>query len=341
MKLGELVERLGGNLVQGSPETELVGVDAPETAHRQDLVFAENPAAAEQALQCGADAIVLKPGCAASLLATARMAVVEAPNPRLWFARAAQLLKVPEAPTGVHPAAIIGQDVEIGEDVSIGAGAIVGQAARIGRGTRIEAGVIIGKFAQIGENCHLQPRVVLYPGVILCNRVILQAGSVLGSDGFGYVRDHATGAYTKFPHQGDLVIEDDVEIAANCCIDRGALKETRIRRGTKLDNLVHIAHNTDIGEDCIIAGQVAVSGSSTLGRGVIIAGQVGVGDHVHVGPGVIIGGQAGIFSGKTVTNDGLKPGTVHFGTPARPLMQVMREMAVVSKLAKKKTGSKE
>jgi UDP-3-O-[3-hydroxymyristoyl] glucosamine N-acyltransferase len=199
----------------------------------------------------------------------------------------------------------------------------------------------MGRSAEIGENCHRQPRVVLYPGVILGNRVIIQAGSVLGSDGFGYVREPATGAYTKFPHQGRVIIEDDVEIAANCCIDRGALKDSRIRRGTKLDNLVHIAHNTDIGEDCVIAGQVAVSGSSTLGRGVIIAGQVGVGDHVHVGPGVILGGQAGIFSGKTVTNDGLKPGTIHFGTPARPLMQVMREMAILSKLAKKKSSGKE
>jgi len=341
MKLGELLEQLGGSLVHGSPDTELAGVGAPETAHGLDLVFAENPASTEQALQCKADAIVLKPGCAVSLVATAHMAIVEAPNPRLWFARAAQLLKVPEAPAGIHPSAIIGPDVEIGEGVTIGACAVVDQAVSIGRGTRIEAGVIIGRSAQIGENCHLQPRVVLYPGVILGNRVIIQAGSVLGSDGFGYVREPATGAYTKFPHQGRVIIEDDVEIAANCCIDRGALKDSRIRRGTKLDNLVHIAHNTDIGEDCVIAGQVAVSGSSTLGRGVIIAGQVGVGDHVHVGPGVILGGQAGIFSGKTVTNDGLKPGTIHFGTPARPLMQVMREMAILSKLAKKKSSGKE
>jgi UDP-3-O-[3-hydroxymyristoyl] glucosamine N-acyltransferase len=340
MKLGELVERLGGNLVHGSPDTELAGFAAPDTAHGQDLVFAENAESAEQALQCMADAIVLKPGCASSLVATARMAIVEADNPRLWFARAAQLLKVPEPPAGIHPSAIIGPDVKIGEDVTIGACVVVDQGVRIGRGTRIEAGTIIGRNAEIGEDCHLQPRVVLYPGVILGNRVIIQAGSVLGSDGFGYVRDHATGAYTKFPHRGRVIIEDDVEIAANCCIDRGALKDSRIRRGTKLDNLVHVAHNTDIGEDCVIAGQVAVSGSSTLGRGVIIAGQVGVGDHAHVGPGVILGGQAGVFSGKTVTNDGLKPGTIHFGTPARPLMQVLREMAMLSKLAKKKPGGK-
>ncbi len=148
---------------------------------------------------------------------------------------------------------------------------------------------------------------------------MVHAGAVLGADGFGYVRDPATGAYTQFPQQGTLVIEDDVEIGANSTIDRGALAETRIRRGTKIDNLVHVGHNCDIGEDVILVALTGISGSSTVGNGAVLAGQVGIGDHVHVGPGVILGGQAGVFSGKTVTNEGLKPGTVHWGTPARPL----------------------
>jgi UDP-3-O-[3-hydroxymyristoyl] glucosamine N-acyltransferase len=163
---------------------------------------------------------------------------------------------------------------------------------------------------------------------------VVHAGAVLGADGFGYVRDPATGAYTQFPQQGTLVIEDDVEIGANSTIDRGALAETRIRRGTKIDNLVHVGHNCDIGEDVILVALTGISGSSTVGNGAVIAGQVGIGDHAHVGPGVILGGQAGVLSGKTVTNEGLKPGTVLWGTPARPLKQVLREQVVLARLAK-------
>jgi UDP-3-O-[3-hydroxymyristoyl] glucosamine N-acyltransferase len=342
MKLAELVERLGGNLVQGNPDLDLAGVDAPETAKALDLVFAEDSPAAEQALQCEAGAIVLKPGCAESLTTSEGWAIVEAPNPRLWFARAAQLMKVTELPAGVHPAAVIGPNVEIGENVTIAAGAIVDQAASVGRGTKIEAGAVIGRSVQIGENCHIYPRAVLYPGVTLGDRVVVHAGAVLGADGFGYVRDNATGAYTQFPQQGTLFIEDDVEIGANSTIDRGALQETRIRRGTKIDNLVHIGHNCDIGEDVIIVAGTGISGSCTVGKSAVIAGQVGIGDHAHIGPGVILGGQAGVLSGKTVTNEGLKPGTVLWGTPARPLKQVLRELALVARLAKKqRTESKD
>ena len=145
------------------------------------------------------------------------------------------------------------------------------------------------------------------------------------SAGSGRVRlcaRRASGTYTQFPQQGTLVIEDDVEIGANTTIDRGALAETRIRRGTKIDNLVHVGHNCDIGEDVILVALTGISGSSTIGNGAILAGQVGIGDHVKVGPGVMLGGQAGVLSGKTVTNEGLAPGTVLWGTPARPLKQV-------------------
>jgi UDP-3-O-[3-hydroxymyristoyl] glucosamine N-acyltransferase len=170
----------------------------------------------------------------------------------------------------------------------------------------------------------------------------VHAGAVLGSDGFGYVRDAATGAYTQFPQQGALVIENDVEIGANSTIDRGALAETRIGRGTKIDNLVHVGHNCDIGEDVILVALTGISGSSTVGRGAILAGQVGIGDHAHVGPGVILGGQSGVFNGKTVSNEGLRPGTVLYGTPARPLKQALREQAVLARLAKKQgTGNRE
>jgi UDP-3-O-[3-hydroxymyristoyl] glucosamine N-acyltransferase len=148
------------------------------------------------------------------------------------------------------------------------------------------------------------------------------------------VRDPQTGAYTQFPQQGTLVVEDDVEIGANSTIDRGALAETRIRRGTKIDNLVHVGHNCDIGEDVILVALTGISGSSTVGKGAVLAGQVGIGDHAHVGPGVILGGQSGVFNGKTVSNEGLRPGTVLYGTPARPLKQVLREQAVLARLAR-------
>jgi UDP-3-O-[3-hydroxymyristoyl] glucosamine N-acyltransferase len=183
--------------------------------------------------------------------------------------------------------------------------------------------------------------VTIYRGASLGSRVVVHAGAVLGADGFGYVRDPASGAYTQFPQQGSLVIEDDVEIGANSTIDRGALERTIIRRGTKIDNLVHIGHNCDIGENVIVVALTGISGSSSVGKGAVIAGQVGIGDHVHIGPGVILGGQAGVFSGKTLTNEGLRPGTVLFGTPARPLKQVLRELAVLGRLAKKGTGNRE
>ena len=193
---------------------------------------------------------------------------------------------------------------------------------------------MIGENVTIGMRCHIYPRAVIYPGTTLGNRVVVHAGAVLGADGFGYVRDSVTGEYTQFPQQGTLTIEDDVEIGANSTVDRGALEETRIRRGAKIDNLVHVGHNCDIGENVILVALTGISGSSTVGKGAVLAGQVGIGDHVHVGPGVILGGQSGVFNGKTISNEGQRPGTVMFGTPARPLKQVLREQALLTKLAK-------
>jgi UDP-3-O-[3-hydroxymyristoyl] glucosamine N-acyltransferase len=261
--------------------------------------------------------------------------VVQAQQPRLWFARAAKILKARRRSGFIHAHAILGEEVNLAAGVALGAGAIVGDHASIGAGTRIDASAVIGDGVRIGADCHIYPRAVLYSGTTLGDRVVVHAGAVLGADGFGYVRDATTGAYTQFPQQGMLVVEDDVEIGANSTIDRGALAETRIRRGTKIDNLIHIGHNCDIGEDVILVALTGISGSSTVGNGAVIAGQVGIGDHAHIGPGVILGGQAGVLSGKTVTNDGLRPGTVLWGTPARPLPQVLREIAVVSRLARR------
>lgn len=334
MTLGELIEKLGGQLVEGSADQVIEGVASSDRARAADLIFAEDAATVAETLGSQAGAVVVRPGNGGPF--PAGKSIVQVKQPRLWFARAGKLLNPVPAATGVHSTAFVGTHVELGEDVTIGPCAVVEDEARIGARTRIEAGAIVGRGVVIGEHCRIYPRAVLYPGTTLGDRVTVHAGVVLGADGFGYVRDAATGAYTQFPQQGTLVIEDDVEIGANATIDRGALKETRIRRGTKIDNLVHVGHNCDIGEDVILVALTGISGSSSVGKGAVIAGQVGIGDHAHVGPGVILGGQAGVLSGKTVTNEGLKPGTVLWGTPARPLSQVLREIAVVSRLARRR-----
>jgi len=341
MTLGELIEALGGKLVAGDPGQAVEGVNSVESAGAAQMVFAEDAISAAKAMASNAEVVVVLGGLSETY--PTGKCIVEADQPRLWFARAGRLLAPKLLCSGVHPAAVVGANVLFGEGVSIGACAVIGENASIGADTRIEAGVVIGEGVRVGNDCRIYPRAVLYPGTTLGNRVIVHAGAVLGADGFGYVRDSATGRYTQFPQQGTLAIEDDVEIGANTTIDRGALKATRIGRGTKTDNLVHVGHNCEIGEDVILVTGVGISGSCTVGNGAVIAGQVGIGDHAHIGPGVILGGQAGVLSGKTVTNEGMgvKPGTVLWGTPARPLMQVLREQAVLTRLAKtRKTADK-
>jgi UDP-3-O-[3-hydroxymyristoyl] glucosamine N-acyltransferase len=332
MKLGGLIENLGGKLAQGTPELELDGVSSAMFASPSELVFAENAESAAKALNSFAGAVALPAGCVTDY--PPDRCIVEVEHPRLWFALAARLLRPLPVSSGVHASAILGAQVELGEGVSVGPAAVIGDFAHIGAGTHIEAGAVIGKRARVGNFCRIYPRVVVYPATQIGDWVVVHAGAVLGADGFGYVRDPESGAYTQFPQQGTLVIEDDVEIGANSTIDRGALGETRIRRGTKIDNLVHVGHNCDVGENVILVALTGISGSSTVGNGAVLAGQVGIGDHAHVGPGVILGGQSGVFNGKTVTNDGLRPGTVLYGTPARPLKQVLREQAVLTRLAR-------
>jgi len=333
MKLIDLIASLGGNLLAGSPETDLKAVASTSAASAYDLVFAEDEASASVALASQAAAVVLPAKLA--IEPTPGKAIIQVPQARLWFAKAAQLLNAHEPVAFVHPSAVVDPTATIGEKVSIGPCAVVEAGAVVGAGTVIGAGAILSQGVTVGQNCRIDPRAVIYPGATLGNRVVLFAGAVIGGDGFGYVRDNQSGAYTQFPQQGSIVLEDDVEVGANTTIDRGALEVTRIARGTKIDNLVHVGHNCQIGEDVIVVALTGISGSSSVGNSAVIAGQVGIGDHAHVGPGVILGGQAGVLSGKTVTNDGLKPGTVLWGTPARPLKQVLREMAVLARLARK------
>jgi len=209
--------------------------------------------------------------------------------------------------------------------------AVVAEHAQIGENARIGVGCAIGAGVQVGRDCEIYPNVTIYSGTTLGDRVIVHAGAVLGSDGFGYVRDRKSGHYEKFPQVGKLVIEDDVEIGANTTIDRGALDETRIRRGTKIDNLVHIGHNCQIGEDVVIAAQTGLSGSIVIENGVILGGQVGIGEHARIEEGVMLGGQGGVLPNKVLRGKGV----AFWGTPAQPLREYLKQLATLARLTKK------
>ena len=225
----------------------------------------------------------------------------------------------------MHPSAQLADGVTIEERV------VIGEDAHIGEDTRIGAGSVIGARVSIGRNCDLYPNVTVYPGVRLGDRVIVHAGAVLGSDGFGYVRDQATGRYEKFPQIGRLEIEDDVEIGANTTIDRGALDVTRIGRGAKIDNLVHIGHNCQIGEDVVIAAQTGLSGSITIEKNVVLGGQVGIGEHARIEEGVMLGGQGGVLPNKVLRGKGI----AFWGTPAKPVREYLKGLAALARLARK------
>jgi len=289
---------------------------------RLTLVFAEDEAALNDALLSGAGAVLVTEALAEGAGSVKPLLVMR--QPRLGFARAALLLRSVEQAAGVHATAVVAANAVLGRDVSVGAYAVIEDGAVIGVGTRVGAGAVIG------EHCRVYPRVVMYPGVTLGDRVVVHAGAVLGADGFGYVRDAQTGEYLQFPQQGTLVIEDNVEIGANTTIDRGALEETRISRGVKLDNLVHVGHNVRVGKNVVIAAQTGVSGSSVIGDDAIIGGQVGIADHVEIGEKVILGAQAGIPSRKKIRGAGV----VFWGTPARPIKEYLKDLAALARLTR-------
>ncbi|HTU50211.1 MAG TPA: UDP-3-O-(3-hydroxymyristoyl)glucosamine N-acyltransferase [Acidobacteriaceae bacterium] len=309
-------------------------VASVRNATQTSLTFAESEATLQEALASAAAAVLVTPEIAKAfpsdetLLKKPLLLVAQ---PRLAFAKASQYLRAAKASTGVHRTAILASSVKLAEDVSIGAYAVLGEHVEIGARTRIGAGCVLADGVKIGADCTLYPRVVIYSGVELRDRAQVHAGCVLGSDGFGYVRDAETGAYTQFPQQGTLIIEEDVEIGANTTIDRGALEETRIARGTKLDNLVHIGHNVQVGRNVVMAAQTGISGSSTVGHGAILGGQVGIGEHADVGEGVILGGGAGVLSKKKLRGEGI----VFWGRPAQPLREYLKGLATLARLARK------
>jgi len=326
--LQELADFTASRLI-GDGTVEIAKVASIAQARPGDLIFIQDPAGFSHALISRASAIIAGE-FATSALSPKPLLIAE--NPRLAFCRAGALLHPPRTYLpGVHPTAVVHSSAVIAASVAIDAHAVVAANAVIGERTHIGANCVIGEGVVLGDDCDLFPCVVIYSGTTLGRRVIVHAGAVLGSDGFGFVRDEQYGRYHKFPQIGELVIGDYVEIGANCTIDHGALDKTIVGPGTKLDNLVHIGHNDIVGANVVIAAQTGISGSSEIGDDCIVGGQVGIGDHVRIDAGTILGGQSGVPSKKILRGKG----EVYWGTPARPIRQYLKELAVLARLARR------
>jgi UDP-3-O-[3-hydroxymyristoyl] glucosamine N-acyltransferase len=327
--LREIAEALESRLI-GDGSVEIAGVSSLESASPSHLVFVDDEKHLAGALQSRAGAIIAGEFASAS---NGDRPLLISDHPKLTFARAARMLGSDDGGQqgSIHPSAVVEASAVLGTGVRVEARAVIGEGAKIKDRARIGAGSVIGAGVTIGSQCEIYPNVTIYPGTTVGDRVMIHAGAVLGSDGFGYVRDRKTGHYEKFPQVGRLVIEDDVEIGANATVDRGALEETRIRRGTKIDNLVHVGHNCDLGEDVVIAAQTGLSGSIVIENGVVLGGQVGVGEHARIGEGVMLGGQGGVLPNKILRGRGI----AFWGTPAQPLRQYLKQLATLARLAKK------
>jgi UDP-3-O-[3-hydroxymyristoyl] glucosamine N-acyltransferase len=328
--VAELAKKIGSEF-SGDGETKIESVNSLEAAGTGEIAFVENDKFFAQAAKSEASCLIIPEKaeiefCGAKILAK---------NPKLAFARIAALLHPPKKREAeLHPSAVIAESAAIGENVFVGAFCCVGENSVLGAGTQLRAGAKIGDRVKVGENCVFHPNVFVDDNVTIGNRVILHAGVVIGADGFGYVRD--ANEYVKFPQLGTVVIENDVEIGANSCVDRAALRgETRIGRGTKIDNLVQIAHNVSIGERVVIASQTGISGSTVIESDVVIGGQVGFGDHARVLSGAIIGSKAGVLPGKIVRAG------VWWGVPVQPLDEYKRQNAMVKGLPRLREEVKE
>jgi UDP-3-O-[3-hydroxymyristoyl] glucosamine N-acyltransferase len=329
VSLHALAAAISADLI-GPGDVEISNVASIRSAGERDLVFAEDEGLLWQALSSGAAAIIA--GEFARAIESPQKPLLIAPQAKLAFARAAKIVKpASTAKTGVHPSAVIDASASVASSASIGPNACVEAGASIGAHSRVGPGTVVGENAVIGERCFIEGNVTIYPRVRVGNNVRIHSGAVLGSDGFGYVRDRKTGRYEQFPQVGGLIIEDDVEIGAAVTIDRGALENTVIGRGTKIDNLVHVGHNVSIEEDVVIAAQTGISGSVEIKRGAIIGGQVGIGDHARIEEGVILGSGSGVLTKKIVRGKGI----VFWGTPAKPLRQYLRELAALARLARR------
>jgi UDP-3-O-[3-hydroxymyristoyl] glucosamine N-acyltransferase len=314
-------EQIGAE-ISGSTDACISGVNTLEAAQPGQLTYAEHAKYAPQVLQTQASAVIVPK----SFPTVAGKTLLRVEHPRLAFLQVMSLFQPrPSAGGGIDPRAAVADDATLGEGVTIRPYAVIGARARIGARTVIESGVHLGEGVVVGEACLLGPNVVVMYGCQLGNRVAIHAGTVIGGDGFGYVFDG--GRHYKVPQLGDVVIEDDVEIGCNVCVDRATLGSTIIRQGTKIDNLVQIAHNNIIGRHVILTGQCGLAGSVTVGDYAVFGGRTAVTDHVTIGAG----SRAGFGS---VIIKSVPAGETVFGYPARPSRRAKRELASLAHLPK-------
>jgi UDP-3-O-[3-hydroxymyristoyl] glucosamine N-acyltransferase len=321
VRVRELADWLGAPF-EGDGEKELDGAASLEAAGATHVSFVGSRKAARQADSCAAACLIVAP----DYPNPAGRTLIRTVEPRMAFARTVSLLHpAPPVKEGVDPTAVIAPDAEIGPGVAVGAMATVGDGSRIGAGSSIGAGCSIGRRVTLGEGCTLHANVAVYDDVDIGARVILHSGSVIGADGFGFVL--AGDRYYKFPQIGRVSIGDDVEIGANSCVDRAALGVTWIGEGTKLDNMVHVAHNCRIGRHVVVAAQTGFSGGVVVEDYAVIGGQVGIGDKARIESRAVLGSGCGVLTSKIV-----RSGQVVWGTPARPLKEYLEVLANQSRL---------
>jgi len=316
----ELADAIDGTL-EGDGTLEISGVAAPERAATRDLIYVDSAKHVERAAASAALCVIAPEG-----LCLPGKTVLRSAHPRFAFSKAATLI-LDHAPiaSGIHPTAVVRPLARVARSASIGPYAVIGEDAHIGAGTQIGAHCVIGAGCWIGDHCRIHPRVTLYHHARIGHRVEIHSGAVIGADGFGYA--FGEGKHWKFPQVGIVEIGDDVEIGANTTIDRGSLDDTRILEGVKLDNLIHIGHNCEIGAHTVIAAQVGFSGSCTVGKNVVIGGQAGFGERCELEDGSVIGGQSGVLGGKTI-----RGGQTVWGTPARSLERFKEQYAFYGRL---------
>ena len=318
--LRSIAELLNGQLI-GDGSMLIQGINSVEAAQEGELTFAEDSRYLAKAMTTKASAVIVS----SEVRDLGGRSGISVQNPKLAFALALDLFHpVASSMSGIHPSAVLGEHVQVGDQVSIRAHAVVGNDVSIGRGTTIESGVHIGDGVMMGEQCLVGPNVVLYRQTHIGHRVRIHGGSVIGGDGFGYVFHN--GRHVKVPQVGNVVIEDDVEIGCNVCVDRATIGSTIIKRGTKIDNLVQIAHNDRIGEHVIITGHVGFSGSVTVGNYAVFGGKAGVVDHVTIGDRAQIGAAS-------VVTKSVAPGEVVWGFPARPIREAKHQLAALTRLS--------
>ncbi len=319
--VAQLAELCQGQ-VEGDGERSITGANGPADANENDLSFATNRKAIEAAASSRAGCLLVSLSCNLK----GPWSLIRVEDPRAAFARALAALYPEVKPRpAIHPTAIVAATANVPSNCFIGPYATIGEHATLGSGCYVGNGCAIGDHVSIGDNTTLHANVTLYNNVRIGSRVILHSGCVVGADGFGFT--FVNGHHEKFPQVGAVEIGDDVEIGANSCVDRAALGITRIGAGTKLDNLVHVAHNCDIGKHVVVAAQTGFSGSVVVGDYAVIGGQAGIGEKAKIDSKAIVGGKAGILPSVRV-----RAGEPVWGIPARPLRQHLKGLAHVAKL---------